>query len=152
MPSSLLIPTLIGQSVRLEPLTIDHVDAIVEAANEGRSTYYFTKVPESRDDTVSYVIDLLSLWEADEIIPFVQVDAKSERVAGATRFMTFRRADPQQSPFAVEIGGTWLAASAQRTALNTEAKLLLLEYAFSTMKVGRVDIKTDAVSYTHLTL
>jgi RimJ/RimL family protein N-acetyltransferase len=144
MSSSLPIPTLIGQSVRLEPLTIDHVDALVEAANEDRSTYFFTKVPESHDDTVSYVTGLLSLFEADETIPFVQIDVKSGRVAGVTRYLTFRRAGPRQPAFAVEIGGTWLAASAQRTVLNTEAKLLLLEYAFSTMKVGRVDLKTDA--------
>ena len=50
-------------------------------------------------------------------------------------------ADP---PYAVEIGGTWLAASAQRTGINIEAKLLLLTHAFDTWSVGRVDFKTDA--------
>jgi RimJ/RimL family protein N-acetyltransferase len=50
----------------------------------------------------------------------------------------------ESPPYAVEIGGTWLAASAQRTGINTEAKLLLLDYAFSVLGVGRVDLKTDA--------
>jgi RimJ/RimL family protein N-acetyltransferase len=58
--------------------------------------------------------------------------------------MTIRRLDESSSPYAVEIGGTWLAGSTQRTGINTNAKLLLLDYAFTTFGVGRVDLKTDA--------
>ena len=58
--------------------------------------------------------------------------------------MTIRRLEESSSPYAVEIGGTWLAGSTQRTGINTNAKLLLLDYAFTTLGVGRVDLKTDA--------
>jgi RimJ/RimL family protein N-acetyltransferase len=58
--------------------------------------------------------------------------------------MTIRSLRPFATPYAVEIGGTWLATSAQRSGINTEAKLLLLDYAFETWHVGRVDLKTDA--------
>jgi RimJ/RimL family protein N-acetyltransferase len=125
-------------------MTMDHVEGLLAAANEDRSTYLFTKIPQSNDDMAVYVADLLSQWELGEAIPFVQFALEDERVVGATRFMTIRRDFSNESPYAVEIGGTWLSGSAQRTAINTEAKLLLLEYAFSTFKVARVDLKTDA--------
>lgn len=144
MPASYEIPTLVGQLVRLEPMTIAHVEGLLEAANEDRSTYLYTKVPQSSDEMAAYVTDLLGQWDLDEAIPFVQVDVVAERVVGATRFMTIRRDILQESPNAVEIGGTWLSGSTQRTGVNTEAKLLLLEYAFTTLKVARVDLKTDA--------
>jgi RimJ/RimL family protein N-acetyltransferase len=138
------IPTLSGELVRLEPLSDHHVDGLLEAASEDRSAYGFTNVPQSRDAMDEYVSDLIRMWEAGEVVPFVQVDVATSRPVGATRLMTIRALRPSAAPYAVEIGGTWLAASAQRTGLNTEAKLLLLEYAFESWNVGRVDLKTDA--------
>jgi N-acetyltransferase len=137
-------PTLGGDAVRLEALSLEHVDALYDAANEDRSAYYFTSVPSSRDDMISSVEGLLRAWESGEVVPFVQIDARSGRVVGVTRFMTIRRAPSALAPYAVEIGGTWLASSAQRTRINTEAKLLLLGHAFEVLGVGRVDLKTDA--------
>jgi RimJ/RimL family protein N-acetyltransferase len=84
------------------------------------------------------------MWKSGEVVPFVQVDVARERVVGVTRIMTIRRLNDSSTPYAVEIGGTWLAASTQRTGINTNAKLLLLEHAFTTFGVGRVDLKTDA--------
>lgn len=144
MPASYEIPTLAGQHARLEPMTISHVEGLLQAANEDRSTYLYTKIPQSCDDMAAYVTDLLGQWELDETIPFVQVSVARGRVVGATRFMTIRKVAAPQSPHAIEIGGTWLSGSTQRTGINTEAKLLLLEYAFTTLKVARVDLKTDA--------
>ena len=140
----LLIPALSGQYVRLEPLTIDHVDALVEAANEDRAAYGYTVVPQSRDDAVSYVELMMSMWESGEAIPFAQIDVARDRLVGTTRYLSIRRVDESSPPFAVEIGGTWLSASAQRTTINTNAKFLLLDYAFTTWGVSRVDLKTDA--------
>jgi RimJ/RimL family protein N-acetyltransferase len=137
-------PTLCGDAVRLTALSLEHVDALCEAANEDRSTYLFTSVPLTRDAMTSSVEELLRSWRAGDVVPFVQIDARSGRVVGVTRFMTIRRAPGVLTPFAVEIGGTWLAASAQRTGVNTEAKYLLLSYAFEVLGVGRVDLKTDA--------
>jgi RimJ/RimL family protein N-acetyltransferase len=120
------------------------VDELVVAASEDRSSYGLTRVPATRDEMAAHVEELLRLWAEGEAVPFVQVDATTGRVVGATRFLTIRRASPEADPYAVEIGGTWLAASAQRSGINVEAKVLLMEYAFTTWSVGRVDIKTDA--------
>jgi RimJ/RimL family protein N-acetyltransferase len=71
------------------------------------------------------------------------------RIVGSTRFLTIARWDWSEStgaPDAVEIGGTWLAASAQRSAVNTEAKLLMLTHAFEAWRVQRVELKTDAAN------
>ncbi len=144
MTSPLHVPTLSAEHVRLEPLALSHVDDLVGAANEDRSSYYFTVVPESFDEMTRYVEDVLALWNAGEVVPFVQIEPRSARAIGATRFLTIRRSEPSSPPYATEIGGTWLAASAQRSAVNTEAKLLLLAYAFETLEVERVDLKTDA--------
>lgn len=144
MALALDIPSLRGNVVHLEPMTLDSVSALVEAANEDRRTYGFTRVPSTQAAMTEYVEELLHLWSLGEAVPFVQVAAHSGRIVGATRFLTLRRTSPESIPFAVEIGGTWLGASAQRSGINVEAKFLLMEYAFSRWSVGRVDIKTDA--------
>jgi N-acetyltransferase len=144
MVKPLVVPTLTGRYVRLEPLSVGHVDALVEAANEDRASYGYTAVLASHDDAVSYVEWMASMWESGEVVPFVQVDVARDRVVGTTRYLSIRRSDELSVPYAVEIGGTWLSASAQRTAINTDAKFLLLDYAFTTWNVSRVDLKTDA--------
>jgi RimJ/RimL family protein N-acetyltransferase len=144
MPAPYAIPTLAGEVVRLEPATVNHIEGLLEAANEDRSTYLYTKIPQSHEEMTSYVADLLRDWECGEAIPFVHVSMETNRVVGATRFMAIRTAQSTGAPFAVEIGGTWLSGSAQRTGVNTEAKLLMLEHAFTTLSVVRVDLKTDA--------
>ena len=78
-------------------------------------------------------------------MPFVQVAVADGRPVGMTNYLELRFRDSDRVPFAVEIGGTWLGASAQRTGINVEAKLLLLGYAFDEWKVARVDLKTDAL-------
>jgi RimJ/RimL family protein N-acetyltransferase len=135
---------LLGRVVRLEPLSAAHVDGLAAAAAGDRSTYGFTTVPAGRGATATYVAALLEGQRNDETMPFAQVRASDGRIAGVTRYLTFR-ADPAGAPpYSVEIGGTWLAPWAQRTALNTEAKLLLLVHAFDAWGVGRVEFKTDA--------
>jgi RimJ/RimL family protein N-acetyltransferase len=135
---------LSGTLIRLEPLSHHHVDGLFESASEDRSAYGFTNVPQSRDAMDDYVSDLLRMWEAGDVVPFAQVEVASDRPVGATRLMTIRSLQSPATPYAVEIGGTWLAASAQRSGLNTQAKQLLLEYVFDAWNVGRVDLKTDA--------
>jgi RimJ/RimL family protein N-acetyltransferase len=140
----LLVPALSGRYVRLEPLTSEHVDALVEAANEDRAAYGYTQVLQSRNDAASYVESMTSMWESGEAVPFAQIDVGRDRLVGTTRYLSIRRVDESTTPYAVEIGGTWLSASAQRTSINTNAKFLLLDYAFTTWGVSRVDLKTDA--------
>jgi N-acetyltransferase len=75
---------------------------------------------------------------------FAQVRLSDEAVVGCTTFHNPRTWPGTDELFAIEIGGTWLAASAQRTGINREAKLLLLSHAFETLRLARVDWKTDA--------
>ncbi len=136
--------TLIGRHVTLEPMRFDHVDAIAAAAQGDRSTFGFTHVPDGPSESAAYV-DSLVAGALDGVVgPFVQRRTSDGEVVGCTRYLNplwpLDRGDPDE----VEIGGTWLASSAQRTAINTEAKLLLLTHAFDRWGVQRVAICTDA--------
>jgi len=141
---TLTVPVLVGSRVRLEPLTGDHADGIVAAAAENRDTYDFTSVPHGRAAVDVYLREIAAGTAADETLAFAQVKVADDSVVGVTRYLSLRFAPGREYPYAVEIGGTWLAASAQRTGINIEAKLLLLDYAFDVWGVGRVDFKTDA--------
>jgi RimJ/RimL family protein N-acetyltransferase len=137
-------PILRGDHVQLEPLSLDHVLQLVLAANEDRSTYQWTPVPESVPNMRNYVNGLLADAEAGRVVPFVQRRLSDQRVVGCTRFLEIRRWRGGPYPDEVEVGGTWLASSAQRTAINTEAKLLLFTHAFEVWDVVRLAIFTDA--------
>ena len=136
--------TLTGQHVQLEPLSLDHVNQLVVAANEDRSTYGWTPVPETAGAMTSYVTSLLADAQAKRVMPFAQRRLSDQRVVGCTRYLEIRYWTGRDLPDEVEIGGTWLAASAQRTPINTEAKLLLMTNAFETWDVRRLAICTDA--------
>jgi RimJ/RimL family protein N-acetyltransferase len=138
------VEALVGHVVRLEPLTRRHIDGLTAAAGENRDTYAFTTVPHGRDAVTHYVNSVLADVDAGETIAFTQLRVADDTVVGVTRFLTPRLRAEESLPYAVEIGGTWLAASAQRTGINVEAKLLLLTHAFGGWNVGRVDFKTDA--------
>ena len=147
------VPALIGRYVALEPLSFVHVDDLVRAASEDRQSYLYTQVPDGVEEMTRYVAMLLGQRDADLVKPYAQREITSNgsmgRLVGCTRFMEMRFAfgrgfpgDP--FPDEVEIGGTWLAHSAQRTRINTEAKLLMMTQAFEVWGVGRVAICTDA--------
>jgi RimJ/RimL family protein N-acetyltransferase len=143
-------PALLGRHVRLDPLDLDHAPALVAAANGSRSTYGFTIVPSTLAGMEAYIVTALSEQDHGQSLPFVVRDASGE-VVGSTRFMCIEwwswpgepPAPVPSGPDAVEIGATWYAERAQRTALNTEAKLLLCGHAFERWGVRRVTWKTD---------
>lgn len=144
-------PALHGRSVRLEPLSTTHVPELFRAAQDMGDTGQFTSVPVSESDTQVYVDEALALVRANQAYPFAIRALADHNIVGSTRLTTFerwawgRQPKPDRvGPDAVEIGWTWLSRSAQRTAINTEAKWLLLGYAFETMRVERVMLKTDA--------
>lgn len=137
-------PVLRGDYVQLEPLSLDHVHQLVLAANEDRSTFQWTPVPESVPNMRNYVNGLLADAQAERVIAFAQRRLSDQRIVGCTRFLEIRRWRGGPYPDEVEVGGTWLAASAQRTPINTEAKLLLFTYAFEVWDVVRLAIFTDA--------
>lgn len=142
--SRLDIATLTGRHVTLEPLRADHVDGIADAGAGDRSTFTYTQVPEGRAEAAEYVAWLLDDAAHDRAAPFVQRRREDDRIVGCTRFLNPLWPLGRHDPDEVEVGGTWLSASAQRTSLNTEAKLLLLTHAFETWGVQRVAICTDA--------
>ncbi len=139
----LQVPTLVGRHVRLEPLGIAHAGGALDAAREDRVTFGYISVPSELSAMTAYVEELLVERATGAAVPFAQVDVRSGRVVGMTRYLSMRRRRSDSLPYAVEIGGTWLSASAQRTGLNTEAKFLLLRHAFEEWRVARVDLKTD---------
>jgi RimJ/RimL family protein N-acetyltransferase len=136
--------TLTGRHVRLEPLRADHAPALVAAAAVDRDSYGYTAVPDALQPMGAYIAGLLDDAARDAVVPFVQVRVADGTPVGCTRFMNLVWWPDRSTPMEVEIGGTWLAADAQRTPLNTEAKLLLLRHAFEVWQVGRVAICTDA--------
>jgi N-acetyltransferase len=145
--------TLPGRFVRLEPLTLDHADALARAGSLSRETYQYTIVPRDYESAAAFVKTALVEAEASRSVPFATVDCRSGEVVGSTRFCYIEFWDwPAGSPYqrgtnlpdAVEIGYTWLSADVQRTGINTEAKLLMLTHAFESWKVHRVRLKTDA--------
>jgi RimJ/RimL family protein N-acetyltransferase len=133
-----------GRVARLEPLTVDHVAPLSAAAQESRNTYGFTFVPDGEDATRAYVETALADHAAGVALPFVVCDRAREHVVGTTRFLDIECWGSVDTPSVVEIGSTWLAASAQRTGINTECKFLLLGHAFDSWTVHRVTLKTDA--------
>ncbi len=135
---------LTGSIVRLVPMALDHVDGLVAAATEDRATYGFTAVPSDATAMAEHVTELIGIRDRGHDVPFTTRDVTTDRIIGATRFLALRSYYGRGVPDAVEIGGTWLAASAQRTGANTEAKLLMFRHAFEEWSVQRVDLKTDA--------
>jgi RimJ/RimL family protein N-acetyltransferase len=144
MPVDLDVPALTGRRVRLEPLAETHVAELSAAASEERSSFGYTAVPAGREQMERYVRGLIRACRAGVTFPFAQRSLADGKVVGVTRYLTLRMREGERLPYAAEIGGTWLASSAQRTGINAEAKLLLLTYAFEVWSVARVDLKTDA--------
>lgn len=144
VPQPLERVTLTGRFVQLEPLSHDHVPELVAAATADRSTFAHTWVPDTADAMHAYVDTLLEQHDRSEVLPFAQRRLDTGAAVGCTRFMETRWWRGRDVPDEVEIGGTWLAASAQRSPVNTEAKLLLLTDAFERLGVWRVAICTDA--------
>lgn len=135
---------LLGSAVALEPLSFDHVEALTVAATEDRSTFALTPVPDTVASMHAYVDALLASARANQVVPFAQRRLADGAIVGCTRLLEMRRWSGRDDPDEVEIGGTWLAGSAQRSAVNTEAKLLLCTHVFETWGVGRLAICTDA--------
>lgn len=132
---------LMGDVVRLEPLTPGHVPGLRRAA-EGAGPNAFAAVP-TPDEVEDYVARSLARRDAGAYAPFAQVEAATGRVVGHTAYLTPRWMNGGRL-FAVEIGSTWLHPAARGTAVNPAAKLLLMTQAFESWGVDRVDIKTDA--------
>lgn len=143
-PLEIVLPvTLEGATVRLEPIRREHAALFWEVAKDSLEDI-FRWIPyrmQTREDFDQLVEKALAEQERGESVAFATVERSSGRVIGSTRFMNIDRANRR-----VEIGSTWIAPAWQRSAVNTEAKYLMLCHAFEEWKCFRVELKTDALN------
>ena len=149
--------TLEGQHVRLEPLLPAHEESLITAASEGELWNSTVTIVPSRATMAAYIEAALAGQAQGRELPFVIISKSASRaghragsadvppasgeVVGTTRFYEIVPADRR-----VAIGYTWLSKSAQRTAVNTESKLLLLTHAFEHWQCIRVELITDVLN------
>lgn len=134
--------TLTGKHVRLEPLGEQHIAELAEIGR-GHDFWKFMLYGEMNTETDfrRFVEDLLAREKKGTDLPFAVIHLASGRVAGSTRYLNIDRANR-----GLEVGGTWYGPEFQRTAVNTECKLLLLTHAFETLNIIRAQIKTDSLN------
>jgi N-acetyltransferase len=135
--------TLEGSVVRLEPLRREHAAVFWDAAKDHLEDI-FRWIPypmRTRDDFDRLVDKAFAEQERGESVVFATVERRSGQVIGSTRFMNIDGANNR-----LEIGSTWIVPAWQRTAVNTEAKYLMLRHAFESWKCIRVELKTDALN------
>ena len=133
--------TLEGQHVRLEPLSTAHHEVLLAAAGDGELWNSTVTVVPSRDTMAEYIGAALAAQAQGSELPFVIIRKSSGDVVGTTRFYEIKPPDRGAA-----IGYTWISASAQRTPVNTEAKLLLLTHAFEHWQTIRVEFITDVLN------
>jgi RimJ/RimL family protein N-acetyltransferase len=143
-PLNIVTPiTLEGSAVRLEPIRRDHTEDFWDIAKDALDDI-FQWIPyrmKTREDFQRLVEKAFDEQKRGESIVFATVERGSRRVIGSTRYMNIDRTNRR-----VEIGSTWIAPPWQRTAVNTEAKYLMLRHAFEVWKCYRVELKTDALN------
>jgi RimJ/RimL family protein N-acetyltransferase len=129
-----------GQHARLEPLAALHAPDLFAAAQDD-SVWLYMPIPRPRApaDMERMIDDALSAQDRGEQLPFAILERASGRAIGSTRYLDLRLAHR-----GLEIGWTWITPAFQRSAINTECKLLLLTHAFETLGCLRVQLKTDA--------
>ncbi len=132
--------TLTGEHVRLEPMTLEHVEALAEigVGHDFWDFMVYGKM-ENAEDMRGWVTDILSRAAKGTDLPFVAIHLASGRVAGATRYLNIMPNDR-----GLEVGGTWYGLDFQRTVVNTECKYLLFKHAFETLGAIRLQLKTDS--------
>jgi len=127
-----------SENITLTPLTIEHADALVNAATDGELwKLWFTSVPNA--ETISdYISTALEQKGKGVSLPFIVTNKASGEVIGSTRFCNADSVNQR-----VEIGYTWYSKTYQKTSCNTECKLLLLTHAFETLEAIAVEFRTS---------
>jgi RimJ/RimL family protein N-acetyltransferase len=135
--------TLEGQFIRLEPLSMAHHAGLCEVGLDEALWRWTTNLIRTPEDMQHHIEEALAAQAAGTAVPFATVEMATDRIIGSTRFGNIDPANRR-----VEIGWTWLGLNWQRTAANTEAKLLMLRHAFETWSCHRVEFKTDSLNET----
>lgn len=134
--------TLESERVRLEPLSIGHVDGLEDAARDGELwKLRITSVP-APGETAAYVAAALQGYQDGHMLPFAVRDLASGRVIGSTRYHDIVPAVER-----LEIGYTWYGRSWQRSHVNTTCKLLLMTHAFEVLGAQLVGWRTDNYNF-----
>lgn len=136
--------TLEGAVARLEPLAVAHAEALYQAGRYPRLWEYMPTDPSASAETMrAFIEEALAAQDAGTQVPFAIFSLLTKTYVGSTRYLAI---SPQDR--GVEIGWTWLTPAAQRTAVNTECKYLLLRHAFEALGAIRVQLKTDSRNLT----
>jgi len=144
-PLQIEVPiTLEGSVVRLEPVRLDHAAQFWDIAKDDLDDIFrwMPYAMGTREDFDRLVAKASAEQERGESVVFATAEKSSGRVIGSTRFINIDRANRR-----AEIGSTWIAPPWQRTAVNTEAKYLMLRHAFEVWGCIRVELKTDALNH-----
>jgi N-acetyltransferase len=135
--------TLEGKTIKLVPLQPAHASLLWDAMKD-HAEELFRWVPytmRSVEDSARFIASVLAEHKRGVSVPFATMERNSGRMVGSTRFMNIDVTNRH-----LEIGSTWIAPAWQRTAVNTEAKYLMLRHAFETWKCMRVEFKTDSLN------
>ncbi|PJZ57815.1 GNAT family N-acetyltransferase [Leptospira barantonii] len=133
--------SLIGNFVELRPLRTEHKDALVKAVLDGELwKLWFTMVP-SPEEMESWITKALAEEKEKLSLPFVVVRKNDSKIIGSTRYMNIEKVSNR-----LEIGSTWYSKEFQKTAVNTECKLLLLEHAFENLECIAVEFRTHRLN------
>jgi RimJ/RimL family protein N-acetyltransferase len=130
-----------GSFVRLEPMTLEHHAKLSEIGLDPEIWRYTITLIRTPEEMRGYMDAAFELQQKGTSLPFVTIERSSGRIVGSTRFGNYDPANRR-----IEIGWTWLAKPWQRTAINTEAKYLMLTHAFERLHCVRVELKTDVLN------
>jgi RimJ/RimL family protein N-acetyltransferase len=130
-----------GRHVRLEPLSEDHLAGLAAVGLDPELWRWIPTPVRTAEEMAVYIATALREQEQGASLPFALVEQRTGRLMGSTRYGNIDRTNHH-----VEIGWTWVAPEWQRTAINTEAKYLLLKHAFETLSCIRVELKTDSLN------
>ena len=133
--------TLAGRFVRLEPLSLAHLDNLCAVGVDPELWRWIPNQVTTRDDMRGYIETALRERDAGASLPFAVIHLESGRAIGSTRYGNINLPNRR-----VEIGWTWYGRAFQRSPVNTECKLLLLTHAFEALGMIRVEFKTDALN------
>jgi RimJ/RimL family protein N-acetyltransferase len=130
--------TLEGAHVRLEPIREAHADGLVAAGCGFGLFRFFPYSLETEPQMRGYVKGCVESLASGAALPFVTIERSTGRIVGSTCYLAIERVHKR-----LEIGGTWITPSHQRSPVNTEAKLLQLAHCFEVLGCNRVEFKTD---------
>ena len=134
--------TLEGHGIRLEPLLLEHEEALTVAATDGELwNLWFTSVPRP-EETKTYISNALAGYQAGHMLPWAVCELTTGEIVGSTRYH-----DVVAGIDRVEIGYTWYAKRWQKSHVNTVCKLLLMTHAFETLGCQVVGLRTDNFNF-----